>query len=94
MRWQSPLLLSDKNDEHVTRGGKGSLLSLRRSGIGTSSSPSAPTSRPLLQNLKAGRPLEDEALNGIAVKKGAELGLPTPYNFSLYALLSQVKTRA
>jgi len=48
----------------------------------------------LFRDFGAGRPLEDEALNGIAVKKGAELGLPTPYNFSLYALLSQVKTRA
>jgi 2-dehydropantoate 2-reductase len=48
----------------------------------------------LLQDFGAGRPLEDEALNGIAVKKGAELGIPTPYNFSLYALLSQVRTRA
>jgi ketopantoate reductase len=48
----------------------------------------------LLQDFGAGRPLEDEALNGIAVKKGAELGIPTLYNFSLYALLPQVKPRA
>jgi len=43
----------------------------------------------MLQDLEAGRPLEHEALNGIIVKTGAELGIPTPYNFALYALLSQ-----
>ncbi len=44
----------------------------------------------MLQDLEAGRPLEHEALNGIIVKKGADLGIPTPYSFALYALLSQV----
>ncbi len=44
----------------------------------------------MLQDLEAGRPLEHEALNGIIVKKGAGLGIPTPHNFALYALLSQV----
>ncbi len=43
----------------------------------------------MLQDLEAGRPLEHEALNGIIVKEGADLGIPTPYNFALYALLSQ-----
>ena len=44
----------------------------------------------MLQDLEAGRPLEHEALNGIIVRKGVELGIPTPYNFALYALLSQL----
>lgn len=44
-----------------------------------------------LQDLEAGKPLEHEALNGIIVKKGACLGIPTPYNFTLYALLTQLQ---
>lgn len=44
-----------------------------------------------LQDLEAGKPLEHEALNGIIVKKGAHLGIPTPYNFTLYALLTQLQ---
>jgi 2-dehydropantoate 2-reductase len=47
----------------------------------------------MLQDLELGRPLEHEALNGIIVKKGAELGIPTPYNFALYALLSQLQAK-
>jgi len=42
----------------------------------------------MLQDLEAGKPLEYEALNGVIIKKAAELDLPTPYNFALYALLS------
>lgn len=42
----------------------------------------------MLQDLDAGKRLEYEALNGVIIKKAAELGLPTPYNFALYALLS------
>lgn len=42
----------------------------------------------MLQDLEAGKPLEYEALNGVIVKKAAELGLTTPYNFALHALLS------
>ncbi|WP_161953961.1 ketopantoate reductase family protein [Candidatus Methylomirabilis limnetica] len=42
----------------------------------------------MLQDLEASKPLECEALNGVIIKKAAELGLPTPYNFALYALLS------
>ena len=42
----------------------------------------------MLQDLEAGKRLEYEALNGVIIKKAAELGLPTPYNFALYALLS------
>ena len=47
----------------------------------------------MLQDLEMGRPLEHEALNGIIVKYGAKLGIHTPYNFALYALLSQLKPR-
>src|SRR5574337_329290 len=43
----------------------------------------------MLQDLEAGKPLEYEALNGVIVKKAAELGLPVPCNFALCALLSQ-----
>jgi 2-dehydropantoate 2-reductase len=42
----------------------------------------------MLQDLEAGKPLEYEALNGVIVKKAAGLGLTTPHNFALYALLS------
>ncbi len=42
----------------------------------------------MLQDLDAGKRLEYEALNGVIIKRAAELGLPTPYNFALYALLS------
>jgi 2-dehydropantoate 2-reductase len=59
------------------------LRFVRRSGIKSS----------MLQDLELGRPLEHEALNGIIVKKGAELGIPTPYNFALYALLSQLQAK-
>ncbi|MBI3988061.1 MAG: 2-dehydropantoate 2-reductase [candidate division NC10 bacterium] len=41
-----------------------------------------------LQDLEAGKPLEVEAFNGFVVRKGQELGIPTPCNFALYALLS------
>lgn len=41
-----------------------------------------------LQDVEAGKPLEVDALNGVVVKKGKELGVPTPYNFGLYAALS------
>ncbi|MFQ5989995.1 MAG: 2-dehydropantoate 2-reductase [Candidatus Methylomirabilales bacterium] len=39
------------------------------------------------QDFEAGRRLEAEALNGVVVKKGQAAGIPTPYNFALYALL-------
>ncbi len=47
----------------------------------------------MLQDLEMGRPLEHEALNGIIVKYGAKLGIPTPYNFALYALLATLQPR-
>jgi len=44
-----------------------------------------------LQDLEAGKPLEIEAFNGVIVRKGQELGIPTPYNFALYGLLSALQ---
>ena len=38
--------------------------------------------------------LVQEALNGIIVKKGADLGIPTSYNLALYALLSNLHPKA
>jgi len=48
----------------------------------------------MLQDLETGRPLEHEALNGIIVKYGVNLGIPTPYSFALYALLSRLQPKA
>jgi 2-dehydropantoate 2-reductase len=56
----------------------------RRSDINTS----------MLQDRELSRPLEHEALNGVVIKYGAGLGIPTPYNFALYALLSELKQKA
>ena len=42
------------------------------------------------QDLEAGKPLEVEALNGVVVRKGQAAGVPTPYNFALYALLKAI----
>ena len=41
----------------------------------------------MLQDLKAGRRLELESLNGAVVRRGRELGVPTPLNFAVYAAL-------
>jgi 2-dehydropantoate 2-reductase len=41
----------------------------------------------MLQDLKAGRRLELEALNGTVVRRGGELSVPTPLNFAVYAAL-------
>jgi len=38
-------------------------------------------------DLAAGRRLEVETLNGTVVRLGRELGVPTPYNFAVYAAL-------
>lgn len=39
----------------------------------------------MLQDYRAGKPIEIEALNGVIVRMGRELGIPTPYNATLYA---------
>ena len=41
----------------------------------------------MLQDLKLGRRLEVEALNGAVVRVGREVGIPTPLNFAVYASL-------
>lgn len=40
----------------------------------------------MLQDRRRGKPLESEALNGVVVRKGREVGVPTPVNLTLYAL--------
>jgi len=42
------------------------------------------------QDLEAGKRLEVEALNGAVVRKGEAAGVPTPFNFALYALLKAI----
>jgi 2-dehydropantoate 2-reductase len=42
------------------------------------------------QDLEAGKRLEVEALNGVVVRKGEAAGVPTPLNFTLYALLKAI----
>jgi 2-dehydropantoate 2-reductase len=42
------------------------------------------------QDLEAGKRLEVEALNGAVVRKGEAAGVPTPLNFTLYALLKAI----
>ena len=39
------------------------------------------------QDVRRGRPLESEALNGAIVRRGAERGVPTPIHATLHALL-------
>jgi 2-dehydropantoate 2-reductase len=39
------------------------------------------------QDLSRGRPTEMESLNGYVVRRGKELGVPTPINAALYALV-------
>lgn len=46
----------------------------------------------MLQDYRAGKRLEVDALNGVVVRLGKELGIPTPYNAMFYAtakLMSQ-----
>jgi 2-dehydropantoate 2-reductase len=42
------------------------------------------------QDLEAGKKLEVDALNGVVIRKGQAAGVPTPHNFTLYALLKAV----
>jgi 2-dehydropantoate 2-reductase len=41
----------------------------------------------MLQDLRAGRRLELEALNGAVVREGEQAGVATPLNFAVYAAL-------
>jgi 2-dehydropantoate 2-reductase len=52
----------------------------------------APSTRSsLLIDLTAGRRLELETLNGAIVRLGADVGVPTPLNFAIYAALEPYK---
>ncbi len=39
------------------------------------------------QDIERGRPTEIDSLNGYIARRGAELGVPTPVNQMLYALV-------
>ena len=52
-------------------------------------------SRPsMLQHIHAGKRTEIDALNGKIVEEGAKLGVPTPFNAALVALLKGVEHKA
>lgn len=44
-----------------------------------------------LQSLERGRPTEIDYLNGYICQKGAELGVPTPMNLALVAMVKQIE---
>jgi 2-dehydropantoate 2-reductase len=46
------------------------------------------------QDLARGKRTEIESLNGYIVRRGAELGVPTPSNFALYALVKLLEDKA
>jgi len=46
------------------------------------------------QDIARGKRTEIGSLNGYIVKRGAELGIPTPVNFTLYALVSLLEQNA
>ncbi|ODS32343.1 MAG: 2-dehydropantoate 2-reductase [Candidatus Scalindua rubra] len=46
-----------------------------------------------LQDLLKSKPLEIDAINGVVVTNGKKLGIPTPYNSSLYALLKLINKK-
>jgi 2-dehydropantoate 2-reductase len=46
------------------------------------------------QDLARGKRTEIESLNGYIVRRGAELGVPTPNNFALYALVKLLEHKA
>lgn len=48
----------------------------------------------LLADLRAGRPLETEARNGVVVRRGAHHGIPTPLNTMAVAILGAHEARA
>jgi 2-dehydropantoate 2-reductase len=48
----------------------------------------------MLQDVEAGRPLEHEALCGVIVRRGREVGVPTPVNDVLYPILAALSARA
>jgi 2-dehydropantoate 2-reductase len=46
------------------------------------------------QDLARGKPTEIESLNGYIVRRGAELGVATPSNFALYAIVKVLEEKA
>jgi 2-dehydropantoate 2-reductase len=46
------------------------------------------------QDLARGKRTEIESLNGYIVRRGAELGVPTPSNFALYAMVKLLEDKA
>jgi 2-dehydropantoate 2-reductase len=46
------------------------------------------------QDLGRGKRTEIESLNGYIVRRGAELGVPTPSNFALYAMVKLLEDKA
>src|SRR5277367_2124936 len=46
------------------------------------------------QDLARGKRTEIESLNGYIVRRGADLGIPTPNNFALYALVKLLEDKA
>ena len=46
------------------------------------------------QDLERGKPTEIDALNGLVVRRGAELGVPTPVNQSIVALVKLLEARS
>jgi 2-dehydropantoate 2-reductase len=45
------------------------------------------------QDLTRGRPTEIDSLNGYVVRRGRELGVPTPVNATVYALVKLLERR-
>jgi 2-dehydropantoate 2-reductase len=46
------------------------------------------------QDLARGKPTEIDSLNGYLVRRGAELGVPTPVNQTLHALIKLLEESA
>ena len=46
------------------------------------------------QDLERGKPTEIDALNGFVVRRGAELGVPTPVNQSIVAFVKLLEARS
>jgi len=43
------------------------------------------------QDIARGKPTEIDSLNGYIVRRGKELGLPTPVNMTLFALIKLIE---
>jgi len=45
------------------------------------------------QDIARGKPTEIDDLNGLVVRRGAELGIPTPVNFTVHALIKLLESK-